>query len=232
MNLPTAVTVARMALAPVVAGLALVPSATARLAAFALYLAVAVSDWWDGHLARSRGEISDLGKVLDPLADKLFLACVLGVMYVLQAPEQDGWGWVARPSAAGGFQFAAPGLGRVPLPWWILLVVFAREVAMTVFRGLMQGRGVVIAASRSAKWKTGFQFTWMGAAYWWFFLRTWADADHWDLATAGWSWLAGGTLVVGVVSMVGAVALTFWSLGEYAVRFGPALSGGGGTRTP
>lgn len=226
MNLPTAVTVARMALAPVVAGLAFVPSATARLVAFALYLAVAVSDWWDGHLARSRGEISDLGKVLDPLADKLFLACVLATMYVLQAPDGDGWGAYARPAGVGGFAFAAPGLGRVPLPWWVLLVVFAREVAMTVFRAVMQRRGVVIGASRSAKWKTGFQFTWMGTAYWWFFLRTWAEAARWDLATPGWAFLAGFTLLVGVVSMGAAVALTFWSLGAYAVTYGPRLRDG------
>jgi phosphatidylglycerophosphate synthase len=223
-NLPTLITVARIALAPVVAGLALVPSATVRFGAFVLYLVVAVSDYWDGHLARTRGEVSDLGKVLDPLADKLFLVCVLAAMYVLQAPASESLAWQVAPGQAGAFPYRMPMLDRValsvPLPLWIILVVLAREAVMTVFRSLMQKRGIVIGASRSAKWKTGFQFTWMGAAYFWFFLWTWAAADRWDTATTGWVLLSGFNAVVGVGAMAGAVVLTFWSLGEYFVRYG------------
>jgi phosphatidylglycerophosphate synthase len=219
-NLPTAITVARIVLAPVVAGLALVPSAGVRFGAFVLYLVVAVSDYWDGHLARTRGEVSDLGKVLDPLADKLFLVCVLAAMYVLQAPADGPLAWRVAPGQAGAFPYRAPMLGVVHLPLWIIGVVLAREAVMTVFRSLMQRRGVVIGASRSAKWKTGFQFTWMGAAYFWFFLWTWAAADRWDMRTTGWAVLSGFNAVVGVGAMAGAVVLTFWSLGEYFVRYG------------
>lgn len=220
MNLPTLITIARIALAPVVAWLAIVPSAPVRFGAFLLYLVVAVSDYWDGYLARTRGEVSDLGKVLDPLADKLFLVCVLAAMYVLQAPSSESWAWRVAPGQAGAFPFRMPSVGSVPLPLWIILVVLAREAVMTVFRALMQRHGIVIGASRSAKWKTGFQFTWMGTAYFWFFLWTWAAAARWDTATAGWAVLSGFTAIVGTGAMVGAVVLTFWSLGEYFVRYG------------
>lgn len=220
MNLPILITVARIVFAPIVAWMAFVPSTGVRFAAFALYIAVAVSDYWDGHLARTRGLESDLGKVLDPLADKLFLLCVLASMYVLQAPPGGVFAAAVSPAQASTFPYRAPLLGDVPLPLWIVVVVLARELVMTVFRSMMQRRGVVIGASRSAKWKTGFQFVWMGAAYHWFFLATWAASDRWDTSTTTWMLIAGFNATVGVVGMLGAVVLTFWSLGEYVVRYG------------
>lgn len=220
MNLPTLITVARIVLAPVVALLALVPSATVRFGAFVLYLLVAVSDYWDGQLARQRGEVSDLGKVLDPLADKLFLVCVLAAMYVLQAPVGGAGAALVAPGQAGTFPYRTSWVGPVHLPLWIVLVVLAREVVMTIFRSMMQKRGIVIGASKTAKWKTGFQFIWMGAAYHWFFLHTWATSARWDLASTGWAMLAAFNTIVGVGAMAGAIILTFWSLGEYVVRYG------------
>ena len=76
MNLPNAITVARIAVAPLVALLPLVPSWEARIAAFVLFIVAAVTDYWDGHLARTRNLVTDLGRLLDPLADKLLL-CLL-----------------------------------------------------------------------------------------------------------------------------------------------------------
>ena len=73
MNLPNSITVGRIAASPLVAILPFVDSWGARLAAFALFLVVAVSDYYDGQLARSRNLVTDLGRILDPLADKLFL---------------------------------------------------------------------------------------------------------------------------------------------------------------
>ena len=57
---------------------------TARAAAFLLYVIAAVTDYWDGHLARTRGLVTDLGRLLDPLADKLLLIATLVPMYALQ----------------------------------------------------------------------------------------------------------------------------------------------------
>ena len=72
--LPNIITVARILLAPVVFALLFVPSFTARFVGWILFLIAAFSDLWDGYLARKHGWISDFGKLLDPIADKLLLA--------------------------------------------------------------------------------------------------------------------------------------------------------------
>jgi phosphatidylglycerophosphate synthase len=230
MNLPTLITVARIALAPAIAWMALQPSSGMRAGAFALYLVVAVSDYWDGVLARKLGQVTSLGKLLDPLADKLFLFAMLAAMYVLQAPADDApaRAWFGGVTQRGAFPFEAPLDGdaaRFPLPFWVIVVVLAREVVVTVFRQLAARKGVVIGASRLAKWKTGFQFTWMGAAFHWFFLRTFATADAWDLTTTGWFALSWFNLLVGAVALAGAVVLSAWSMVEYFTKHGRVLTG-------
>ena len=71
MNLPNAITVGRIALTPLIAWLPFTTSWTARLIAFLLFTIAAVTDYVDGYLARRENLITDLGKWLDPLADKL-----------------------------------------------------------------------------------------------------------------------------------------------------------------
>src|SRR5439155_20582806 len=115
------------------------------------FLAAAITDYVDGMLARSRKQETDLGRLLDPLADKLLLVGTFVPMYLL-APT---------------FPFITP-LGPVGLPWWVVAIVLGREVFMTVFRQAAHRRGVVIAAIGPAKWKTGFQLVWQGLAYFWF----------------------------------------------------------------
>jgi CDP-diacylglycerol---glycerol-3-phosphate 3-phosphatidyltransferase len=212
-NLPNSITVARIVAAPLVGWLPFVDSWGMRLAGFVLFLAVAISDYWDGKLARSRNLITDLGKQLDPLADKLFLVATFVPMYLLM---QDAGGamrsadGLARP--VDGFPFVTP-WGLVPLPLWVVLLVLGREAVMTVFRSVMARRGVVIASIGPAKWKTGFQMTWVGAAYFWFFAATAAAQYGWD--TAEWRAFAWFNGLVGVVTMVAAVALTIYSLWLY-----------------
>ena len=70
-NLPNAITLGRIALTPLIAWLPFTTSWTVRLIAFLLFTIAAVTDYWDGHLARSRNLVTDLGRLLDPLADKL-----------------------------------------------------------------------------------------------------------------------------------------------------------------
>ncbi|HEX7546482.1 MAG TPA: CDP-alcohol phosphatidyltransferase family protein, partial [Gemmatimonadaceae bacterium] len=66
MNLPNAISAARIAVSPLIALLPLVPSPLWRAVGFALYIVSAVSDYFDGWLARTRGLVTDLGKTLDP----------------------------------------------------------------------------------------------------------------------------------------------------------------------
>ncbi len=71
MNLPNTITTGRILAAPFIAALPFIASPGVRLAAFVLYIIAAVTDYYDGKLARTRNLITDLGRLLDPLADKL-----------------------------------------------------------------------------------------------------------------------------------------------------------------
>jgi CDP-diacylglycerol--glycerol-3-phosphate 3-phosphatidyltransferase len=216
-NLPNAITVGRIALTPLIAWLPFTTSWSTRLAAFLLFLVAAVTDYWDGHLARSRNLVTDLGRLLDPLADKLLLLATLVPMYVLQRHDafvvRDGSGAAWPP-----FLFETP-FGLVSLPLWIVLVVLGRELFMTVFRQVAARRGLVIAAIGPAKWKTTFQSIWLGAAYFWFFASTLARHEQW-LDYGAWQAFAWFNGVVGVGSMLGAVVLTLYSLWLYLRRYG------------
>ena len=108
------------------------------------------------------------------------------------------------------------------LPLWIVLVVLGREAFMTVFRELAARRGVVISAIGPAKWKTTFQSIWMGAAYFWFFAATLAREKGWG--GNWWSAFAYFNGAVVALSMIGAVALTLWSLGLYVQRYGSVVA--------
>ncbi len=207
----------RIALTPLIAWLPFTTSWSARLGAFVLFLVAAVTDYWDGHLARSRNLVTDLGQLLDPLADKLLLLATLIPMYFLQRHFE----FVVTGEPVGQispFLFETP-FGRVSLPLWIVLVVLGREAFMTIFRQVAARRGLVIAAIGPAKWKTTFQSVWMGAAYFWFFACTLAEHRQWldDRSWLAFAWFNG---VVGVVSMIGAVVLTVYSLWLYLQRYG------------
>ena len=201
MNLPNALTVGRIAVTPLIAALPFASSWQLRLIAFVLFTLAALTDYVDGMLARSRKEETDLGRLLDPAADKLLLFGTLVPMYFL-TPMMP---------------FQTP-VGDVPLPWWVVLIVLGREVAMTVFRQAAARRGVVIAAIGAAKWKTGFQLLWQGSAYCWFFAVSLATEKH---VTDRQLWkdfaLFNGS--VGSLAMVTAVLLTLYSLALYFRNF-------------
>jgi CDP-diacylglycerol--glycerol-3-phosphate 3-phosphatidyltransferase len=127
-NLPNAITLGRIVLAAVVAPMLLTDSFAWRMGAFVVFLVAAFSDLWDGHLARSRNLISDFGKLMDPLADKLLVTAAL---------------------------VSLVSLGR--LEAWIAMVIIAREFAVTGLRGVAAEHGVVIQASWLGKLKTMLQ---------------------------------------------------------------------------
>ena len=222
-NLPNAITVARIAASPLIAWLPFAPNTASRLAAFVLYVAAAVTDYWDGHLARTRNLVTDLGRLLDPLADKLLLVATFVPMLWLMGAAFP----LVLPAAAASrppFPFETP-LGLVTLPWWVVGVVLGREAAMTAFRQVAARRGLIIAAIGPAKWKTGFQATWVGAAYFWFFAATLAGRAGWGGHRA-WRAFALFNGVVGVATMAVAVVLTLYSLWLYGRRYGGVLRNG------
>ena len=203
LNLPNAITLGRIALALVVAPLVLYESFGARLAAFVIFLVAAFSDMVDGRLARSRNLITDFGKLMDPLADKLLLAATFFPFYLLShglEPETP-FPWF------GG-----------SLPWWILALIFGRELFITVFRGYAARRGVVLAAGQAGKLKAVFQNIAIGAIIFWYALQTAARENAWD--TRFWHgfwevfhrWFS-------ILSLAVAVILTIWSMVIYLQTF-------------
>lgn len=223
MNLPNAITLGRILITPLIAALPFINSPYARLGAFLCFVIAAISDYFDGMLARTRNLETDLGKLLDPLADKLLLFATLIPMYVLMAPNTDPFA-VRSTSLTGahGFAFVTP-FGPVGLPWWVLAIVLGRELFMTIFRQIAARKGVVIAAIGPAKWKTGFQSVWVGSAYFWFFAATLAAREGWT--NARWTGFAYFNALSGIVTMTAAVILTVYSLVLYLQRYRTVITG-------
>jgi CDP-diacylglycerol--glycerol-3-phosphate 3-phosphatidyltransferase len=206
-NLPNAITLGRIVLAAVVAPMLMTDSFAWRIAAWLVFLAAAFSDLWDGHLARSRNLISDFGKLMDPLADKLLLAATFIPFYLLDHVYET-----ETPFPWFGWNF----------PLWILLVIFGREAFITVFRGFAAKRGVVLAAGKAGKLKAVFQNLFIGSAILWYALQSAARENGWNTRLwDGWQWFHTGFTVVALTI---AVVLTVYSLYVYLRDFG-ALSG-------
>lgn len=205
-GLPNVVTTLRLALAPVLAVLLLRPGIGAMAAAFAVFLAAALSDLWDGYLARRRGQITDYGKLVDPLADKLLLAAALVPFYVITT---------SRPSMAD-----LPLYGHVPL--WVVLVLLGREVLVTVLRTAAARIGTVVQASRTGKYKAFLQNVFVGATILWFVLRTGLSERGWDRdGWAAWETFHGWFVAVVLTT---ALVLTVYSMALYLVSFGRVLT--------
>ena len=105
----------------------------------------------------------------------------------------------------------------------IVAIVLGRELFMTIFRQAAARRGVVISAIGPAKWKTGLQWVWVGAAYFWFFAATVAARRGWE--TQAWTSFAYFNGFVGISAMAGAIALTLYSLVLYLRAYGRVFTG-------
>jgi CDP-diacylglycerol--glycerol-3-phosphate 3-phosphatidyltransferase len=99
-----------------------------ELVGVVIFLIAAATDWLDGFLARSRGEVTNLGKLLDPVADKLLTSSAFISLVELQLA-----------------------------PAWMVVVIVGREFAVTGLRSIAAAHGVVISASRWGKLKTASQ---------------------------------------------------------------------------
>src|SRR5262249_7264976 len=126
-NLANVLTVIRLVVVPVVVACLLAGGAGWRVAAFIAFGTASVTDLLDGRVARSRGLITDFGKIADPIADKALTGAALVTLSYL------GW-----------------------LPCWVTAVLLAREVMVTGLRVWVIRHGV-IAASRGGKLKTLLQ---------------------------------------------------------------------------
>jgi CDP-diacylglycerol--glycerol-3-phosphate 3-phosphatidyltransferase len=134
-NLPNCLTMARILAAPVVVLLLYLELwfgfKVGAYCAFGVFFVASVTDYFDGKIAREQNIITNLGKFLDPLADKLLIGSVL-IMLVRLGPE-----W------------------RVPA--WMVIIIIGREMAVTGMRAVAAEMGEVVAADKFGKAKTLLQ---------------------------------------------------------------------------
>ncbi len=136
-NLPNVLTYGRLAAVPVVVGFLFWPlEPWARWSALAIYTAAAITDFFDGYLARAWSQQSSLGRMLDPIADKLLVA---GALLALTA---DGTihGWSL----------------------WAAIVILCREILVSGLREYLAELRVPMPVTAVAKWKTAAQLISLG----------------------------------------------------------------------
>ena len=193
MNLPNRITLSRIFLIPVfivVFFLDVIPHGYNYIAAAAVFAVASFTDFLDGHIARKRGLVTNLGKFLGPIADKVLVSTALILMLVRGAEIfQVLWAqdWVLI--AAG----------------CCVAVILARELIVSGFRMVAASAGLVLAADKIGKFKTVFQdiailFLLVGAV-------------SFGSATAG-DVLNG----IGLAALAVAAILTIWSGISYIVR--------------
>jgi CDP-diacylglycerol--glycerol-3-phosphate 3-phosphatidyltransferase len=116
-------------------------STSVKFLAFGIFLLAALTDLYDGYLARKHGDVTELGKVIDPLADKFLLVSAFLAFYLLRSFN--------------------PAFEEVKL--WVILIIFGREVIIMAFRYVAVGHGNYISASGLAKLKTFTQNIFIGS---------------------------------------------------------------------
>ncbi len=207
-TLPNILTITRIGLTPVIALLPFINGYLPKLIAFAVFVVAAVSDIYDGRLARERNEITDLGKLLDPLADKLLLFATLIPIY-----------WITRYPMR---QYEIPWWGNLPL--LVLVLLLGRELLMTAFRQFAKRRGVVIEALGPGKLKTIVQDIFLGATIGWFAWKDMSETFGWRSGWLGALWDKFHGLLVAVTLAI-AVVLTVYSLVVYIYKYRGLLRG-------
>ena len=200
-TLPNILTITRIALAPVIALLPFIDGYWPKVIAFVAFLAAAGSDIADGAIARRRQQITDLGILLDPIADKLLLfATIVPIYFVTRHPT---------------ILYGIPWWGSLPL--WVAVLLVGREVLMTVFRFAARKHGVVIPAGREGKLKVIFQDIFIGATIAWFAWKDLLMEMRWTGSLRDfWDQFHGAVVAV---TLGVAVVLTVYSLVVYLYRY-------------
>lgn len=135
-NLPNSLTLFRIAIIPVLVGLFLTQQVWALWTALGLYTLGAITDFFDGYLARRWNQMSAFGRFLDPIADKLLIAAMLILIAAFDR---------------------LPGMWTIPA-----IIIMMREMLIAGLREFLGPHRIVIPVSRLAKWKTTSQMFAMG----------------------------------------------------------------------
>ncbi len=134
MNLPNKLSILRVLCIPVIVLLEYLQPDWCHWAALALFIIAALTDFLDGHLARKNNWVTDFGKFIDPVADKLLVLTTLIMLIHLGMMDA-----------------------------WIVIVILCRELAVDGLRMVAVTKGQVIAAGKLGKWKTACQMVMISA---------------------------------------------------------------------
>ncbi len=190
MNLPNKITLSRICLIPVFAAVFFLDMIPYNyFIAGVIFTVAACTDFVDGHIARARGLVTNLGKFLDPIADKVLVAAAFIFLLVRQGTLTVLW--------QGDWVLVYAGV--------CVAVILARELIVSGFRMVAASAGLVLAADKVGKVKTTFQDISIAMLLF--------GADFFGIALA--SRILNG---IGIVSLGVATALTIWSGVSYIVR--------------
>ncbi len=190
MNLPNKITLSRICLIPVFAVIFFLDMIPYNyFIAGVIFVVAACTDFIDGHIARSRGLVTNLGKFLDPIADKVLVAAAFIFLLVRQETLTVLW--------QGDWVLIYAGV--------CVAVILARELIVSGFRMVAASAGLVLAADKVGKVKTTFQDISVAMLLF--------GADFFGVTLA--SQILNG---IGIVSLGVATALTIWSGVSYIVR--------------
>jgi CDP-diacylglycerol--glycerol-3-phosphate 3-phosphatidyltransferase len=128
-NVPIALTLVRIVLVPLVMVFLISSERVNVLLAAVIFVAASLTDWLDGLVARRLNQVTKLGTLLDPVADKLLVAAALVALVHIDMVEV-----------------------------WIAVVIIGRELAVTGLRGVALSMDIVVPASKLGKWKTVTQY--------------------------------------------------------------------------
>jgi len=143
LSIPNLLTLSRIFAVPILVFLLWRPTPVDYAITFVLYCVVAITDYFDGYVARTQGQISRLGQFLDPIADKIMVGAVLIMLISSRkanpVPEIEGLHIIAA------------------------LIILLREIIVSGLREFLADLKVEVKVSRLAKWKTTFQLVALGA---------------------------------------------------------------------
>lgn len=129
-DIPNILTLCRVAVIPILVILLAYPNPVTRAVAALLFVLASTTDYLDGYLARRFNVISSVGKLLDPMADKLLVMAAL----IMLVSCREG-----------------------SVPAWMVVVILGREIVVTSLRGIGSSRGIVMQAEELGKYKTTLQ---------------------------------------------------------------------------
>lgn len=168
MNLPNKLTLGRVFLAFLFLAVLVLNFPFSKNLALAIFILAAVTDWYDGELARRYQMVTDFGKLMDPLADKILSAAAL-IAFIDVEPLR--------------------------VPAWMVVIVIAREFAISGMRTLAASQGIILAAARSGKHKLASQVIFVTLMLIFLAVREWGQQvfhawpENWDFTFGVVSWV-------------------------------------------